>query len=87
MSIIEIKTTFTESNEYRTPLSKYKQWVSYTGYTTGKTLTDQYGNIKREVTINDTERYGFLWLKKKNVKKTFFVLDENLKIWKQTDKD
>lgn len=51
-------------------------WEKIDGELTGKVIKFRYSDIKVEAKIKEKERYGFLWLKKRDVEKTVWV-DKN----------
>jgi hypothetical protein len=59
----------------------FEEWVSYKGHITGNVMINQHGEKRVEVEIETYQHYGFLWLKKKLIKKKMFIDNKNLKIW------
>ena len=62
---------YSMDNEYDTGY-----WKKINGELTGNVIKTHHKDVKVEVKIKEKERYGFLWLKKRDVEKTVWV-DKN----------
>lgn len=52
---------------------------------TGRRMVSSKGNVMIEIVEEFTEKYGFLRRKKRKIKKTRWIYDENIRTWKMED--